>query len=302
MAEYNSFYEQHQERLGEFVEIFGIDPSVADNLDTLVEATQPWVKGDHARPENRVDINSVDTELLHTYYDEFGIKREIVLPPGHYDQIIVLGALHRGNNRRLEFVEKVLESRSVTTDLTVILGGERDPYPEVESQSIEENIDFLKGKEMTDPLVQGIVEKSINPRSETDLIRLAMAVKIGNLVIKKQTDQRIDFQGHDGRKVVVTHTYAVDRPNGDRRHTTEACMKDWTKLVPALTGSRIGFVATNPHIVRTTRAAEIALRENGRGDITLLPAGPHALDGYTHELFRGEIARLLFEDRRVVNS
>lgn len=294
-TENDSFFARNGPILGEFVAQFGLDPEVAEKLEDIVEVTQPWVEGDHTRPENLAEVTDEQDQKLRQLYTSLGIRQERPLPDGHYDYLIVLGAIHRGNNRRLDFLNRSIQGDGVTTDEVVLLGGERLVYPEVEKSPIDQNIQELQGLQTTDPLVQKFIQREAYPKHETDLLRLASAVQLGNLTIEEEAEAYIRFD-RESMPVTLIHTKAVQRPNGAPRHTTEACIGDFLRIVEPMEAAKIGFIATNPHIERTSRTAERAFADHGREDITLVPSGPKALDGYQHELYRGEVARLLYED------
>lgn len=305
-----SFYKRNRIHLPEFASLFDLDPSVTESLDSLVKATQPWVRGDHTRPENRARVTEAEGERLHRLYKLLGLKDERPLDPGHYDYLLVLGGIYRGTNRRLAFLKKTLEKGNITTDQIVFLGGEREVYPEVENTLIADHIEQLKGSSQRDPFVRHVIgeysKKGTGIRHESDLFRLAAAVQLGSLALTSETDRQVEFiysraQSEEGTDipVVLLHTQAESRPNGKPRHTTEACIRDFIRTLQPRRAARIGFIATNPHIERTTRSAQRNIDLLDRSDLRLTPAGPGALDTYSHELFRGEVARLLYEDQLV---
>lgn len=297
----STFYDRSCAYLGEFVTFFGIDSRVVEDLDLLVEATQPWTRGDHVRPEHKVRVTEVEGGRLHELYKVMGIKDAQVLPSGHYNSILGLGGMQRGNIRRMAFLGESLENPNITTDQIILLGGERPVYPEAEDVLIAETVEQLRGLSHTDPVVKKMVEDGISPRHETDLLRLTAALQFGGLILKKETKQVIEFE-RDGLPVFVTHTDAVPRAKGAPRHTTEACMADYVKLFTPAQTATVGFIATQPHTERVARSARRALGQQGREDLVLVPGGPNALDGYSHEIFRGEIARLLYEDQQQVTA
>lgn len=301
IAETASFYSRNIAVLTEVVTIFGINPEAVEDLDSLVEATQPWVRGDHARPEHRANVTNSQSRRLHELYNLLGIRHAKGLSGGHYEYIVGLGGLQRGNMRRMNFLRQMMERDDVNTDHIVLLGGERVVYPETESAMLEENIQELQATTLYDPVVKKIVNEGVSPRHETDMIRMAAALRLKDLVFKRESGNIIEFD-RNGTEVTLIHTKAVSRPNGEPRHTTEACMVNFVNVMQPLLAARVGFVATNPHTERTTRSAQRIITNVGRGDVVLEPSGPGALDSYEHELYRGEIARLLYEDQLQIKS
>lgn len=302
MSVNESFYDRNLESIESLFDIYGVPLNTKSSLEDVVEVTQPWVKGDHARPEHTVSVTAEQSGELHKIYDAVGIKKEITLAPGHYDQIIIPGAVQRGNNRRLGFLATILAAGDITADRLVLLGGEREPYREVESTAIYENLKSLAGVEQTDKRVKEMVDGS-TPAHETDLIRLAAAVQLGSMSLVSASQKfvgrtpikRYDFEWMQ-MPVTLTHTKAVKRSNGPKRHTTGACMSDWLDHFSLPRDAKVGFIATNPHIERMARSAKRVITLASRSDIQLYHAGPGALDSYTHEIFRGEVARNLYED------
>jgi hypothetical protein len=140
---------------------------------------------------------------------------------------------------------------------------------------------------------------------ETDLVRLAGIARLGNLSLKQlhlrlgnqDPLKRYEFDWH-GTPVSLLHTLAVER-NGEPRHNTEACMRDWLRTYHPPIGARVGFVAANPHLDRVTRSAQAVLNDEGRSDIQLVAGGPGISPKAGHSIVLGEVARLLYEDQRV---
>lgn len=299
------FFELYQPQLREVLSIVGVPETAMNSLGEAVDATQPWVKGDHSRPLHTFHVEEANKPALRELYDQLGLVRERPLPAGHYDQIVVLGAVQSGNNRRLRFVADALRT-DAQTDGIVLLGGQRRMFAERETEEVDANIEAVIDSGKHDKLVAKFEKFGADNIWETDLIRLAAAEQLGDLTLRRlhvrlaNADPlgRYEFALGD-LPVTLLHTLAVER-NGEPRHNTEACIEDWVKTLQPKQGSRVGFICANPHMERTTRAAQHVLNRLGRSDIQLIPAGPAAPEGIGDSMYLGEIARLLYEDQRQV--
>jgi len=205
-----SFFREHEASIRDLTELYGIDTSQAETLEDFVALTQPWAAGDHARPENRVGVITPElSRRLHGFYDLLGMKSAVPLPEGHYDKIFVLGAIHRGNNRRLGFLAGTLDSGGVTVDEILLMGGERAPYWEVEKAAIQENLEELRGSgQISDPRVEDMVYGGARIRNETELLRLAATVHLGGLAFRASAGYVANYDLR-GIPLTVTHTAAV---------------------------------------------------------------------------------------------
>jgi hypothetical protein len=302
-----TFYGQHQDQLHRLFEITGVPEKVHRDLPAIVEATQPWVKGDHSRPEHRFKFEDPESSELHEIYGILGLRDAHELPPDIYDHTILLGALHRGNNRRLEFMNKGLtHGTTITNDIT-LLGGERRVYPEVELDEIEDNLHTLRN--VDESWLQRLRSSGIESWWETDLLRLAAGVRLGLLAVVGTEQEPFDatYRPHlqtfswRNMPLALMHTKAVAR-QGEPRHTTEACIRDWLATAQPEANARVAFFGANPHLTRMGRSAQAVLRAEGRADIELVVAGPASADYLGHGHYLGEVARQLYEDQRLLEA
>lgn len=302
-----TFYGQHQEQLNRLFDIVGLPESSGQSLPSAVEATQPWVKGDHSRPEHRFSLAGPDSDELFDIYGAFGLRHAHDLPAGQYSQAVVLGGIHRGNNRRLEFVGKVLRRGDVAIDDVALLGGQRRVYPEVELDTIQENLDDLA--ESDDPWLDSLQQTPTAAWWETDLLRLAALVHLGPLAVagRDYRDLKQPYRPHvqtlswQGTPLSIMHTKAVAR-QGEPRHTTEACVRDWLATAQPAQNAKVAFIGANPHLIRMGRSAQAVLRAQDRADIDLVVAGPASNPQLGHSHYLGEIARHLYEDQRLLKA
>jgi len=328
------FSVRHKPQLQEVFELVAMPPEVIaalddiSTLDVVVEQTQPWVQGDHFRPKNPRPINPAHSERLYELYAEIGMRDEQRLAPGHYDEIIVPGAVQASNLSRTGLLARMLRGADgqqplVTTQNIRLLGGQRYLFPEIEKADVEQTFDQIARSGLQDPWFERIRQTNdISKMWETDALRLAAIATLGpialrrvllrvnesveyNLELDPESEGNLDAEAllgyefsYSDMNISLMHTLAVPRPNGAPRHTTEACVKDWLERYEPAEGARIGFIGGNPHLERMARATVRILIKEGRDDLVLVAAGPAASSQRTHPHYLGEIARSLFEDQR----
>ncbi len=302
-----TFYGQHQEQLRRLFEITGLPEEVSADLPMAVEATQPWVRGDHSRPEHRFRFKDPESAELHDIYGDLGLRDAHDLPAGTYQHAILLGGVHRGNNRRLGFMNQVLTSGTVIVEDITLLGGERRVYPEVEIEDIENNLHALRN--VDEPWLDRLRNSKVESWWETDLLRLAATVRLGRLSVAGREYEPLNSRYRPHRQtftwrklpLAIMHTLAVAR-QGEPRHTTEACVRDWLDTMLPADNARVAFFGANPHLTRMGRSAQAVLRAQGRPDIDLVVAGPASVEGLGHGHYLGEVARQLYEDKRLLEA
>ncbi len=307
------FIGRNRLELADLFEIVDIPREAAGNLDQAVNFTQPWVKGDHTQPQHKHFIGEDDRPRLMRLYERFGMVDEVPVPNGHYDQLLVLGGIQRGNNSRLEFLNRTMKSGRVTAGQIIFLGGQREPY-ENETDEIDENLQ--QTAEHSDAWLKRVQEGGSTLKWESDLIRLAALAQLGNLTLKKlhlrlgnpyegnrppDPIKRYEFVWN-GTPVSLLHTLAVERPNGEPRHTTEACIADWLATYQPPASARVAFVTANPHIERTALSAQVVLRKHKRQDLEFIPSGTAANPNLKETFYLGEVARLLYENQRLLRA
>lgn len=303
-----SFFDANRGELRVIFDILEISEQWSNELEDIVNVTQPWVKGDHSRPLHQFHLNDNQKKQLTALYPALGLVQERTLPEGHYDQMVVLGSVHSGNVRRLDFLEQSLSRSDVQTDRIVLLGGQRSIYEERERDDIDETLQELSVNGHHDPWLDRVATDGTALQWESDLVRLAGIARLGKLSLKQlhlrlgNADPLKSYE-FDWQGVVVSllHTLAVER-NGEPRHNTEACVRDWLRTYHPPVGAKVGFVAANPHIDRVTRSAQAVLNNEGRQDIQLIPGGPGISEKAGHSIVLGEVARLLYEDLRTVKA
>ncbi|MEO5627511.1 MAG: hypothetical protein ABIQ89_01325 [Candidatus Saccharimonadales bacterium] len=306
-----SFFDTFQPELEELFTILDSQSQWSDNLADIVEDTQPWVKGDHFSPESPAKLDNDQSAAAKEIYTKMGLVEAVPIPEGEYDQIIVLGGMQRANELRLSFLKDALQSESVSlkADGGIILWGGRRPLnKQLETWFVHKAKADIDDQPLagTDPWFNAMRHNRPS-LSETELMRLAGLHNLGNLSLHRAhlrfgsatvPISRYELLG-DHYDITLLNTPAVQRPQGEPRHTTEACAQQWLEDVPPPDNARVAFVSSNPYIRRTARVVSEVLSQNGRQDVRLVAAGPAAYpDSNKDYLFLGEIARNLYEDSK----
>lgn len=303
------YFERHAAEIAEVFDIVGVPEEAKTDLDRAVYETQPWIRGDHSRPQHEFLIpnDSPESQRLHELYASLGLRHEQLLPAGRYDYILVPGAVQRGNNRRLELLNRLVTDQDVTADRIVLMGGQRHIFEEKEKDDIEANWAAVESQGTGGPWLESLKRGTAKLEWETDIMRLAAIQHLGPLAVKQwhlrlaheDHVQRYEFEWQ-GVSLTLLHTLAVARQHGEARHTTEACMRDWLHTNEIPEGARIGFIAANPHMERMGKAAQMVLLEEGRADLRLVVAGSAGAPDLGHNIHLGEVARNLYEDQRLL--
>lgn len=298
-------------------ELFGIvDLPWEDELGYIKDMTQPWAKGDHARPENAITLSGQQKQHTREIYSRMNLVDKVELPAGTYDGLILLGGLQSANMRCLDFLQDALHKDGVELSdgaKIALWGGVREIFAEKETTFLEDSLGRLSvNRPLRDKWLQGMVENP-NIETETDGLRLGAYDKLGRMALhqihlnmspaheEQKSNEPVvahwdyDFNGHE---LVALNTGAVERPLGAARHTTEACAQQWAHLYGGSLppNARIGFIVSQPYGLRTTRVVQQVLDEYGLQGVQLVGAGPAAPPTLGDHVFRGEIARNIYED------
>lgn len=307
-----TFFELYQPEIQELFDVLGMERTAVANLPQAVEATQPWVEGDHFTPKYKTVLEGDQAARALEVYERMGLVDEQLLPHGEYDQLIVLGGTQRANNERINFLKQQLADGAKVNGPIILWGGERSRDVEREAAELGKNIANLSDSNHSatqNPWLEVQRSNKALPENETELLRIAALQLLGNLPLKKmyiRLDTEVSGQplisryefDYNGQRLILMHTAAVARPQGEPRHTTEACAREWLEALPPKTNARVAFVTGNPYIRRTAQVVQKVLAEQGRMDIELIACGPAAYDNARDYLFLGEIGRNLYEDLR----
>lgn len=282
-----------------------LDIEMPDSLESAVRITQPWVRGDHSRPVQKFKhFTDAEVAKLLEIYNRLDMVAERPLPKGHYDDIVVLGATQVGNNRRIQFLRKSIDSGQVTTDRIMLLGGQRRAFEEVEKDVLEDNLETITKRGVGDSWIEQLRTRNISDLWETDLMRVAAITCLGSMALHQlhlriANQETVEAYHFNWRNIpiVLQHTLAVER-NGAPRHTTEACIQDWLESYKPPTGARVAFIGAQPHLDRMGLSAKYVLRQSGRNDIQL-EIGGSSVANVTPAFYLGEVARRLYEEQRI---
>jgi hypothetical protein len=297
----STYFEQHQADLAELGAVLDLPAGISQSLEEAIAITQPWVKGDHTRPVDPLYIEPEQSTQLRPLYTAFGLTQATPMPDGHYDHIIIPGAVQRGNNGRLGFLRESFDHDTITSSDIVLLGGQRKVFGEVEASLIQADLEEVNERGIGSPWTDVGWPDIGNMQWETDFIRLAALKQLGPLAVRaihlrlENADpiKRYEFEWRN-MPLKLLHTLAIARANGEPRHTTEACIEDWVAEFNPAEGAHIGFIASSPH---RARMAKRVMKLLGREDITWSVGGPAAVPGLGDHIFLGEIARNLYEDQ-----
>lgn len=306
------FFDMYQDELDSLFRMLDMPADASDNLANAVQATQPWAKGDHFKPDNPIILEGERQFQAREIYRTMGLVAAQPLEPGLYDQVIALGGTQRGNNMRLTFLAQTLSQGDVQIKEggnVVLWGGQRAPFEALEEEPIRENLLALADTNhpaRMNAWLGALDAERTELRNETDLMRLSALQHLGNLSLRKMhirlgvVDSLISHYEFHGANYGVTllNTAAVQRANGEPRHTTEACAEQWLNNSPPPKNAKIGFISSNPYIRRTALVVQRVATAGGRTDIEIVSAGPAAYHDAKDYLFLGEIARNLYEDSK----
>lgn len=303
------FFDQHQDTLQQLGAVVGLPNNFLGSFETAVDLTQPWVQGDHGHDSYDFNLTENQKTVLQHHFEALGLVEQRDLPAGHYDQILVLGAVHLGNDKRLRYLRQMMDRGDITTDRIIMMGGERKLFEKREPEDVLKNLESLQSKGYHDGWLSNFLNKPLAEIDETDLLRLAALDHLGPLAVKQMhlrlgvndvrsltvPQHRYEFEWRN-IPVLLTHTQATSRKDGNARHTTEMCIEDWVKTFDPADGSTVGFISSQPHLDRMVRSAGRKLTALNK-NIKLVPGGPGTTFQTGETIYLGEVARNLYEDK-----
>jgi len=281
----------------------GLDNLGDKSLEEIVAKTQPWARGDHHEPELKLELEITDKIAILDIATKIGMVGNVAPEGGDYEQVLILGGEQKSNHVRIDYALGLLESGLITcSDSITTLGGTR----QIAMRELPALSEDLSSVDITNPWVQQLLKKEkLVSFTEDDALRLAMLARVGTMNLEqahiRQNSQDLIshmlFRGSsDIPRIATINATAVDRPLGERRHTTESTMLEWLDLLPPTEGSRILFVINNPYVIRNARNLNNIIG-NRRPDLALDYCGAEAVtDENLWRRILGEIARNLYED------
>lgn len=307
-----ALFDTHYDALQEVFEGMALPPNETATLDGAIELTQPWLKGDHSRPGYALEVPAQHHDRFYEIYDELGMKQELPVPAGEYHDIVLLGAVQAGNRRRVSLLLNSLEEAGITTGHVSLLGGQRRLFPEKETDDVAASFAELDEQGWHTEWSKNVRDLPVSELWETDALRLAMMEKLGPLALDRLVLRNNDSSLHDeadpissfeftwqGIPVSLIHSLAVERPNGDARHTTDSSVADWLERRQPPDGANVAFINGNPHAGRMGKTILNRLRAAGRSDLRIAVAGSAASPNLGHTHYLREIAANLYEDRKL---
>jgi hypothetical protein len=309
-----SFIARNAESLAGLLPLVGIDQRVVDDPEALLAATQPLVRGDHHNPAHKIRLTGDAAVEARGYYGQMELVDERPFSAGKCHRIIVLGAMQRANVLRTSFLAEQL----ARDDVVLHPGGSIDlwagprPLNDLDRQFIDPQVVANLRAESRDAWAENIDPEELPNKTETESLRLAAVTGLGVLTVSRIDLNLASSYGalpprpvvRDWRmrssygRVNLLNTAAVVRPQGEPRHTTEACAEHWIGDSDIPHNARVVLVSGNPYIERTTRVVQTVLNRHGRSDVELVGVGPAAYPDAGDHLFLGEIARNIYEDVR----
>lgn len=300
-----SFLENNKDALSEIFSIMKLDYLADESLERIVAKTQPWARGDHHDPELKLNLDSKNKVHIINIAHEIGMVGEVIPKGGEYEQVLILGGEQRSNHARIDYALKLLESGFISCSESIVtLGGTR----QIAMRELPALAKDLDSVDLLNPWVQQLLKKEkLVSFTEDDALRLAMLARVGTMNLEqayirqnnKDLYSHMIFSSSENiPKIATINATAVDRPLGERRHTTESTMMEWLNLLPPNEGSRILFVVNNPYIIRNARNLYNIIGTK-RPDLDLDYCGAEAVvDESLWRRILGEIARNLYEDLR----
>lgn len=301
------FTDRYKTELTEIFRIIGLQECDFSDIDKVVELTQPLARGDHHDPAVQIELEEASIAAIENTAWSLGMVAEVKPQGGAYEQILILGGEQKSNQERINYALSLLtDHKSLSVDSLVTLGGVRGiTLREVPALAQ----DLEKVTNSNSSWLRYLLKKEkLTSFTEDDALRLALLAKIGHMDLasahlrlnNSELYSHMVFRGSASLPRIVTiNAQAVDRPLGDRRHTTESTLNEWLDLFPPSSHGRVLLVSNNPYIPRNARNLKRIIEQN-RPDIEIDTCGPQAVkDGTLWRRILGEIARNIYEDLNV---
>jgi hypothetical protein len=325
-----SFFNLHKDDVIKLFRLADSDnelPAIIDDPRVLHDyALSRWMKGDHWNPNSRY-AHSVPAEDLDEFFylvDKLQLKEEIIPPKGTaVDEVVVVGSTFSANFRRTSLAKSLIDSGRVIfkeAPKICIWAGQRPSYK-------SEEVDFA------DFLSQGYKDEHEVFQDETDMARFVLhtlwgSKSNGRLLLpepvgiylpepselqtfgssklqKKPPISKLGLRDYsqyeyyipEGHQTIkILNAEAVPRRQGEPRHTTESCAKEWLALNNIPNNYTILEVNGNPHAYRINAEIKRVFSDAGRPDINIIGAAISARHDSPPSLYLGEIARILYND------
>ncbi len=312
------FFDQNKPSLQALFAAAGQNHLWSDSLDELVDATQPWTKGDHFQARNPIQVSDADAPAVRESFRSLALLDAVYPPSGEYDELVILGGTMRANQERTEFGADLLARAEDPITLTsggalTFWAGPRKRMDDKELPHTRISLNAVKNKEVNSLdnwfKRQLYLPESEHILTETEQGRLSLLRYFGEIATARQIHLRLGqsetpniishyvMGAYQDAQLTLMNALPVSRADmqGAARHTTESCTLEWLKRKDNLDKpQRVLFVSSNPYVRRTTKVVEQVLRKNNVGTIELTGCGPSAYDDAPMSLLFGEVARLLY--------
>lgn len=259
------------------------------------EQAAEWLAGDHWAPAARPALTATNEVKLKALFKDMGLGGAVLPQAGAYDHLVILGGTMPANLARAQFA-KDLPGHGANLKpegLVTFLGGQRPRGPRDELA-----LDVLGVTEQTKlateaELARLALEQAFGPLDwRYSRLHLGPQPKVGNVPYRGVAYRRYTRPGSN-QLFNVLNAAAVDRPQGQPRHTSASSVREWLANFRPATAARVALISNNPHVLRVGAEAQAAFARLGRPDIIVESCGPGAPADAPAELFLGELARIL---------
>lgn len=314
------FFAPYKKELQALFEVLGKQDEWSDDPRQMLGYLRArWIGREHGNSSQKDQFSEAQRTAAMPYFEMLGLTSEDLpdITNSHLDQMIIMGGLNPINYRRLSFGLELLRNSSATVDTIVFCLGERPRYP---GDGSSEDILGINGHNpggdvrenpwVKELFAQGAFADSPSYNlNETDMGRITMLRLLGNSLMPYRvekdtvnpTRQVKDyyFKTSSGQEIVLVNGAAVYRGNNRvQRPTSKSCSIEWLERHAPKNHAKVLYVADNPSLIRMTMDTYSVLRDAGREDIELIPAGPAPFKTQHIHTYLGEIARLIDKDVR----
>jgi hypothetical protein len=297
-----------------FIEVATIvNGQIPISVEGLHQATQPWTRGDHWTPEKRHGLSRKDEMRLRDILRGVNLVDAVEPPRGEYDHIVVLGGTMLGNKRRVDFAKALFDSGH----LTIAAGGDISVWAGQRLREKREDHHLYSVLQMVDQDHSWLRNQNNMPdmdrwqrpfATEREMGQLALMASLGDInwrysrlhVGLQPKIEGVPYRGVSSQefltsygKAFILNAAAVDRPQGEPRHTSVSTAREWLRDFKPKPSARVALINSNPHIARVDTDIKNTFALSGRGDIQLESGGPAAIENAPIEVYLGEVARII---------
>jgi hypothetical protein len=325
-----TFFETHREEIISLYSLADIDGELPDDItDPMVihdYSLSRWMKGDHWNPDNKYaySVEQSDLEEFYQILDRLQLREEIIPPAGTViDELVIVGSTFSANFRRASLGKQLIDSGQVSfreNPNISIWAGQRPSYASEEidfdgflGAGYSDVHDVFKDEtDMANFVVHTLWGMAENgklllpdpagiylpePAVEGDMLsaQLEDIPPLSELGVRDfaQYEYLLPRNNHT---IKILNARAVERRQGEPRHTTESSAREWLALNNIPVGYTVLEINGNPHAYRINSEIKRVFTECGRPDIKVVSAAIAARQDSPPSLYLGEIGRILFNN------